>query len=107
MFKDLLAATMSQIANSSSQSLQPLEAVWLEHMKLTKLATESAKGKKGFDHVFWIGYRRALRDIGSSITNQILNDLLNHVERGGSHGNQTLQSQGGLHEMQELPDSKD
>lgn len=77
--------------NSSSQ-LTPLESLWLTYCKLVKRAADGAKGKTGFERAYYLGYRKALSDVGSEITMQIYRDIVDRVSSGeGSSGASPVQ----------------
>lgn len=72
---------MSKSANSSS--LSPLEAVWLCYQKLLNISEKRRKKSKAYEAVYWIGYQRAIRDIGTAITTEIFKDLIQRSFFGG------------------------
>jgi hypothetical protein len=94
---------MSKSANSSS--LSPLESVWLYYQRLLNSSEKRRKKSKAYEAVYWIGYQRAIRDIGTAITNEIFKDLIQRFHLGGeSLAKQPagVQSESDLQQMQKL-----
>ena len=96
----MIKRLLKRAFGNSSSHLSPLETLWLTYCKLVKRAADGAKGKTGFERAYYLGYRKALSDVGSEITMQIYRDIVDRVSSGeGSDGASPVQSSTHLWEM--------
>ena len=81
--------------------MSPLEALWIAYAKLVKKAAEESKGKRtSFEKAYWLGYRKALSDVGTELTMKIHDDIIDRMAGEGSNGATPVQQDPNLPEVQ-------